>query len=83
MLYDHHRPSLARVRRVWAAVSETPNATVRELGATLDLSPVAVGAALQVLRMAGYIDFAPRSGRARTIIVPFVTIRARQGGTAV
>lgn len=61
------------VRRVWAAVTKHPQMTLRELSDETGLAFGPVGAALRMLRAAGYIDFEPnRTGR--TIIVPFVII---------
>jgi galactokinase/mevalonate kinase-like predicted kinase len=61
----------ATIRRVWAAVTATPRASVRDLAHRERLPVRAVQVALHVLRDAGYIDFAARSCRARTILVPF------------
>ena len=75
--HNHVTPAVAR--RVWAAVTRDPNATVVRLAADAGTTFSIAGAALRLLRDAGYIDFSPRSIRARRIIMPFyvgpITIR--------
>lgn len=64
--------SIALIRRVWATVSREPQITTRALARRLGRATTAdVTAALQVLRDAGYVQYAKcRTGR--TIIVPFI-----------
>jgi DNA-binding transcriptional ArsR family regulator len=62
------------MRRVWAAVTRTPCATVRQLGAQIGMPYGSVSVALRLLRDAGYVHFEDRAGRARTVIVPFVVM---------
>lgn len=58
-------------RRVWAAVSRQPQATVRELAAMSGLkSQGTVRLHLRFLRAAGYIEFQDGAERARRIILP-------------
>lgn len=64
--------SLITARRVWASVTHTPCASVRELARRLDMAYSQVSKALRLLRAAGYIAFADRTCRARTVLVPFV-----------
>lgn len=66
-----------RVRRVWAAVSESPHLSRRDLMARLDMSYGAVQAALDALRDAGYITFPPSRSRAIRVLVPFIIERTR------
>lgn len=66
----HASPRL--VRRAWAAVTTTPNASMIELARQIDASWSGVAITLHILRDAGYIDFEDRAVRARRIIVPFV-----------
>lgn len=70
------------VRRVWRAVTKQPQATTRELGDAINLSPSGVRAALRMLRDAGYIDFAPRSAGARTILMGFAEIGGQDNAAA-
>jgi predicted transcriptional regulator len=70
--YGQSYPSVGTLRRVWAAVTHTPCASVRELATRLDMAHGHVSRALRLLRDAGYIAFADRACRARTVIVPFV-----------
>lgn len=64
------RPSAYTTRRVWAALTRRPQASIRELAASLELSYGHVNDALNVLRDAGYIDGPYGSSRARTVLVP-------------
>lgn len=64
--------SIRTVQRVWAAVTRTPCASVRELACASGLTYGHTSGILRLLRDAGYIDFAPASARARTIVVPFI-----------
>jgi predicted ArsR family transcriptional regulator len=70
MKYDHRRPSTATARRVWAAVTRRPQATVRELADELGLSHDHVNDALAML---GYVEHEAGDSRARTVIVPLHT----------
>jgi hypothetical protein len=66
-------PAIAWVnrRRVWAAVSCQPQATVRELAVLSGVkSQGTVRLHLRFLRDAGYIDFQDGAERARRIILP-------------
>ena len=65
------------IRRIWAAVSVTPQATIRELGRQLDVPHSRVAASLRLLKDAGYIDFPKGAERARAVIVPFVVQEQR------
>lgn len=68
-------PSLAFIRRVWAAVSRQPGASAKELALAIgapESSYGTVAASLRVLRDAGYVAFNDREGRARRVIVPFL-----------
>lgn len=63
-------------RKVWAAVTETPSASVRELGERTNMRYTAVAAAIRHLEWLGYLERAgPRSARARRILVPFMVLR--------
>jgi DNA-binding MarR family transcriptional regulator len=66
--------SFRAVRRVWAAVSMTPQATLRELMPVTGLAQGTIGMALRHLQSLGYIDFDPRVARARTVLVPFIEV---------
>jgi len=66
-----------RIRRVWAAVSQAPQSSQRELMARLGMSHSAVQTALDALEDAGYIKQVPRASRARRIVVPFIVKRLR------
>lgn len=68
-------PSVAYIRRVWAAVSRQPGASTKELALALgspESSYGTVAASLRVLRDAGYISFNDRESRARRVLVPFI-----------
>lgn len=67
--HNHVTPAVAR--RVWAAVTRQPCATVVALAADANTTFSIAGAALRLLRDAGYVDFSPKSVRARRVIVPF------------
>lgn len=61
-----------RIRQVWAAVTANPRLSIPEIAKQLDYHSVAqIHAALHILRDAGYIAFADRACRARTVLVPF------------
>lgn len=62
------------IRRVWAAVTRTPQASVRELAGELEMGFGTVATALRFLRDCGYIRHQHRACRARTIVIPFVLI---------
>lgn len=64
-----------KVRQVWAEVTKTPQAGVREIGERLGLGYGSVATALRILQRAGYIEFSPGSHSARTVVVPFVIVR--------
>lgn len=63
------------IRRVWAAVSAAPQSTLRELASTLGMHFSGVGAALRLLKDAGYIDFPKGTDHARTILIPFIELK--------
>lgn len=67
-----------RIRQVWAAVSKTPCAPVRELGQRLGFHYSGVAVALRVLRDAGYVAFESGNAgaRARQVLIPFAFIPA-------
>lgn len=71
--YGHH-VTLRNARRVWAAVTAHPQATVRELGGELGMPFGTVAAALRLLRDAGYVEFDAASARARRVLIPFIVI---------
>jgi hypothetical protein len=71
--YANHA-TVPDIRRIWAAVSVTPQAPIRELGQQLDMPHSRIAASLRLLKDAGYIDFPKGSERARTILVPFVFV---------
>jgi predicted transcriptional regulator len=62
----------ATVRKVWAAVTRTPNASMRELACRLDLCPDTVCVAIQTLHVIGYITYEPGTVGARRVLIPFV-----------
>ncbi len=69
--YGNHM-STHNIRRVWALISIQPQLPLRALAAQLGLPYSSIGAALRLLKDAGYIDFPKKSERARTVLVPFV-----------
>ena len=69
--YKNH-VTVAVARRVWAAVTATPQATLREIAARADTSYSVAGAALRLLRDAGYVDFDHGTDHGRRVIIPFV-----------
>lgn len=76
--YHHGRPiSHQAVRTVWAAVTADPQARVRDMSKYLHMSSATIVLALHTLRAAGYIDFAPRTTGARTVLMPFALIAPR------
>lgn len=74
-----HLISVRFVRRVWAAISANPHATIRELAAQLDAAHSQVAKALTILDDAGYIRREKaghiHSPRACRVVVPFVEVR--------
>ncbi len=68
--------AVATVRRVWAALTRSPQAHVGALAKQIGLSPATVRCALKALKVAGYVDWEPGVHGARTIIVPFACIAA-------
>lgn len=65
--------SLSTTRRVWAAVSAEPNASVRELAAAAGCGVAQAHHALHELQHAGYVTLGYGS-RARRVNVPFILI---------
>lgn len=71
---SHSRPiSLRMVRRVWAAVSAHPQASIRTTATRLGIACTTVRAAVHVLQAAGYITSIPGHGGTRRVLVPFIT----------
>lgn len=70
MKHDHRTPSITTARRVWAAITRRPQATVRELADELGLSH---GHVNDTLAMLGYVEHEAGASRARTVVVPFHT----------
>lgn len=62
------------IRKVWAAVTRQPRASVRELAEELGSSFSAVSASIRFLTDAGYIEHERGACRARRIVVPFGVI---------
>lgn len=63
--------SLRMLRRVWAAVSSDPRASVRELSQAAGCSQSVAACALRALVAAGYVTHAgPGTGRSRHVVVP-------------
>jgi hypothetical protein len=71
--YGAH-PSFSLTRRVWAVVTQRPNAPVRQIAAKLGSagSYSNVAAALHLLRDAGYIAFDDRTTNTRQILLHFI-----------
>jgi hypothetical protein len=67
--------SISTIRRVWDAVTQAPQATVRELAQIASVEYRAVAAAIRYLHDCGYIDAPPMLARARRVILPFRIIR--------
>lgn len=63
-----------RARQVWEAVSQHPTATVDELAEMCDLPPGTVQGLLAGLKQLDYIDWQPRTTRAREVDVFFASI---------
>lgn len=61
----------AVVRRVWAALTISPNASTRELAKQLGISYGDVGKAVKILRDAGYVQV--DGARARRVLIPLYT----------
>lgn len=61
----------ATVRRVWAALTVSPNDSTRQLAGKLGMSYGDVGKAIKILRDAGYIQV--DGARARRVLVPLYT----------
>jgi hypothetical protein len=59
-----------RTRRVWAALTEHPDATYRELAAQTRLPLSVVRAAVGRLEKAGYVEADPVVARGRRVLVP-------------
>lgn len=58
-----------RTRRVWAAVTRRPCATLRELGAEVGMAPSVVLRHLRALRGLGYVEFEDGRQQGRRIVV--------------
>ena len=65
-------PSVATIRRVWCAVSRRPDATIRSLAQETHTATSSVGAALRILKGAGYIQFEVGENCARVVVVPLL-----------
>lgn len=65
------------IRRVWAEVSRTPQASYQDLAVRLGIPKSTVHYALLRLRDAGYIEWEPGLRRARRVVVPFIALRKR------
>jgi DNA-binding MarR family transcriptional regulator len=74
-IYAGYSTSYRLLRAVWREVTARPNASLRELGATLNYGYSTVGAALRALDALGYIEIAPGRTRARRVVVPYVEVR--------
>jgi len=72
---ERTREQIRQVRRVWAAVTRDPQATLEELGVGVGYTKSMVRLILRKLRAMGHIDYQDRSKGARTILVPFVEVR--------
>jgi DNA-binding MarR family transcriptional regulator len=62
--------TFGRTRRVWAALTQQPDATYRELAARTKLPLSVVRAAVQRLENAGYVEADPVVARGRRVLVP-------------
>lgn len=62
-------------REVWAAVTQNPQASVRELAVITGYATGTIQKALLTLNAIGYVLHERKSVRARTIAVPFVVVR--------
>lgn len=60
-------------RRVWAALTANPDATIRQIRARTGLHADAVQLAIYQLESAGYITRDPRTARGRRVVVPFIS----------
>lgn len=58
------------VRKVWAAVSQQPQATIKELAEIAGIPSGPCRRALAELKKRGYINFSRGAVRARTILIP-------------
>jgi Mn-dependent DtxR family transcriptional regulator len=67
----HKPPALRTIRRVWAAVSQDPQATDEAIGRQVRRVKSTVAAAMRVLKDAGYIDYEKYSAHAREVLLPF------------
>lgn len=79
MYANGHRISPQMLRQVWAAVTAHPQMPIRALAKTLRRSNSTVIDTLHALRDAGYINFEDRTERTRTVLVPFIELRNRNG----
>ncbi len=70
--------SFAYTRRVWAAVTRMPHASVQELATAIGKpsSISHVSNALHRLHAMGYIEQRPRCARARVVVVSFYEVPA-------
>jgi predicted transcriptional regulator len=64
-----------RTRRVWAALTEQPDATYRELAQQTGLPLSVVRAAVERLEKAGYVEADPVVARGRRVLVPLYDTR--------
>lgn len=62
------------IRHVWAAVTRTPQASCRELGASLGIGFGTVAAAIRFLHDCGYVETEYGQSRGRRVVVPFYTL---------
>lgn len=65
--------SPSTVRRVWIALTATPQASYRDLSVQLDMPVSTIHYAIVRLRDAGYLAFEKYGHHNRTIIVPLHT----------
>jgi DNA-binding MarR family transcriptional regulator len=70
--------SIDTTRRVWAALTATPDASIRELATRLGIAISTVASHRRRLREAGYIAFEDGGVRATRVLVP---LYVQQGKT--
>jgi DNA-binding MarR family transcriptional regulator len=74
--------SEAKVRQVWAVLTEDAQLPVREIAERAGCVTSTVTQALKVLKHAGYIEYRDTRHRARRVVVPLMDGMTVRGGQA-
>jgi biotin operon repressor len=67
------------IRSIWAAVTKTPQASCREIAASLGIGFSTVATAIRFLHDCGYVEIEHGQSRGRRVVVPFYSIPSEGG----